>query len=158
VVAGVLASAAPALAKDYRHNGSECELTYASDVSSQILQGGEVANDSTTDAMELTCPVHSSDYLRQQSINTANVHGYSGQAQSQDTTKWALAQACVKFYGSFGGNCGTLVAKNGSGFFTLQPGLTAWKTYTADFAYYTVRLPSKVGGTRSALYGVWLSE
>lgn len=120
-----------------------------------------LSNGDVDGLMDMNCPVPDDDYFPHHEIRTLNVHGYDRSTRAGDGM--ALAQACITFYATNSGSCGTLVSTptTGTGMFTLLPSLTAWQDedYAYDFAFLFVRLPANDGGNaRSNFRGFYITD
>lgn len=108
-------------------------------------------NNSTSTTMTLLCDLSDTDYLRKTALTTLNIHGKDGNASSN-----VDAMVCRSNWATTGGGCSAVVSSpTGTPDFTLQPNLSVLSGRTADFGYIWVRLPPKVGTSRSGLRGFY---
>ncbi|MES1177652.1 MAG: hypothetical protein ABUL62_25230 [Myxococcales bacterium] len=158
-VTTVLVAARTAVAKTYRVSAATClpeNPVYLS------MYDDALTNMDTSHLLDVDCAVPDGDYLAHDQIAYLNVHGYNGSNVTTGTTGWAMAEACVGFYASNSGSCGSIASTGApnTGMFTLQPSLTAWQnpSYHSDFAYVWSRIPPRGTGARSNLRGIWMSN
>ena len=111
-------------------------------------------NDSTRTDMKLLCPLSDTDYLPKTSLTTLNIHGKDGSSNRN-----VDAMLCRSNWASTGGGCSSIVSSpTGTSEYTLQPSRSILTGRTADFAYIWVRLPPKIGTSRSGLRGFFTSN
>ncbi len=110
-----------------------------------------VWNNSTSAVMTLLCDLSDTDYLGKTALTTLNIHGKDGSSSSN-----VDAMVCRSNWASTGGACSAVVSSpTGTSDYTLQPNLSVLSGRTADFGYIWVRLPQKVGSSRSGLRGFY---
>lgn len=113
-----------------------------------------VWNNSTTTTMTLLCDLSDTDYLAKTALTTLNIHGKDG-----SSTRNVDAMACRSNWSTTGGACSAVVSSpTGTSDYTLKPNLSVFSGRTADFGYVWVRLPPKIGSSRSGLRGFFTSN
>jgi hypothetical protein len=148
LVGALAAGADPANAADVRQHASACSptnagMTYSHGANGLTRTGGGVG--------EFFCPHNSlSSGVTHTAANGLNLHMFqpnSGAASG--------AKACVTFWASNGGSCGTQVVSLATGDVTLSPSRSVWNASgnAGDFPYVHLTL-----GPQASLRGYWVSN
>jgi hypothetical protein len=151
VVSSALANSSDAAALHERTSGTNCAYGNGTTTGNVIAIGGSIANNSTTGAESVSCPVTDDDHFRKEDITTLAVHGYNSGVSISGGSSAVEVSTCVTYYGGGGGACSTPATSSGSaGNYSLTPSLTYWtSTYYADFGYIRVKLPAMGAGSSS---------
>ena len=110
-----------------------------------------VWNDSTTTDVTLLCALPDTDYLAKTALTALNIHGKDG-----SSSRNVDAMVCRSNWATTGGGCSAIVSSpTGTPDYTLAPNRSVLAGRTSDFSYVWVRLPPKVGSSRSGLRGFY---
>jgi hypothetical protein len=113
-----------------------------------------VWNDSIIQDMTLLCALPDTDRFAKTAFKTLNIHGKDG-----SSSRNVDAMVCRSNWATTGGGCSAIVSSpTGTPHYTLQPNLSVLSGRTADFGYVWVRLPPKVGASRSGLRGFYTAD
>jgi hypothetical protein len=140
-----------------RQSGYTCMVdTYAGNNSTSVgrnLSNAGPSNSSTSNYAFLRCPLNDDSTGSNSGIVTLNV-----EVVDNSTTDVVFADACVQYWNSAGGTCGTTkqTTAAGTGHFTLNPTL-AWSSFPSDLGYVEVILPPFTGSSTSMLTGIYTS-
>ena len=155
----VALSPATSEAMDRRDSASSCMLPesyYVPNLSGASYPSSTTEGTSwwrTDYDKSISCPYRDDDRFRRDQVNQLNVHVYDGHTSLDIETR-----ACVQYYHTGGGSCGTAATSSGVGDKTLAPGLGAWSAANqSHFGYIYVNLPRKQGAAPSAVRGWWSS-
>lgn len=156
VLSAVLAWSPLSLALSQRYSATDCHVD-AKPWNTDFVYNAQIAN-LISGRLYLYCPVQDDDRFPKTAITTLNVHAYDGQMLASLPI---TAAACVSYWSTAGGTCGTAASTNGTvANPTLSPSLSAWSS-AADFGYLYVSLEQTSGGTSSnspALRGFFTAD
>ena len=120
------------------------------------MEGYGLGNNDSSGSTMADCPFDDDDAFRADLLQALNVHVYdawNGTGSAYDVG----AQACITYWGSNGGACGSWADTLGNaGNYTLQPSRSVW-SYDARFDFHFVRvsLAKKNGSVQSKVRGIW---
>lgn len=140
-VCGLLAMAIgqpqPADAKWTRSNLFNCRVDSESAPDTSY---GAIWNADPGSELLVRCAVRDTDRYPKYNITHLNIHGYDAHGYGN-----ICAKACVTYYDSNGGGCGSTACSSGWGVqSTLSPALTYWAgDYYTDFGYIQINVPPR---------------
>lgn len=97
------------------------------------------------------CPMHESDTFNKANVNAIGVYGEDRASADQ-----VLMYACVNYWGSTGGTCGTVWQSGVSflGQFGGQPSLAQWQSHPYDFGMVLIQMPGPTSNGYTTIHGI----
>lgn len=152
-VVGSLVGGAEAIAGWRSYPGQACSTNEAR---GQALGVSTISGPTLANYLSAYCPVPDDN----PSARFSNATGLTVSVYDSSTTAYQRAQACVTYYGSLGGSCGSFASSGTSaaatGNYSISPSRSSWTTYPDEYAYVYVEL-SGVTGSPSYVKGYYTS-
>lgn len=159
-----LAAPTAVQARDMRVHAFDCK-TFGG---KPIDLGFALQNDSSTETMNVVCPIPDSSSFPKASIKTLNVHGFdNGGPMPGEVIRGVRAHLCTSLWYTTGGGCTSFDLAGGStGDYSLQllpvsfsSAHRGWtSTSIGDFGYLRVLLPRKDANGRATFRGYYISD